>query len=423
MKEKDGGKWLDSAARPRPYRLAVITPHVIQYQAPLYRALAARPEISLHVYFCSRWGIEQYRDPGFGKNFSWDRPLLEGYPHSFLRNVGWRSGPSTFFSLVNPAALGIVLSRRHDAVLVNGWSLATNWIAWAGSWLSGKPLLMRGESNGLQEPAGLKGSVKRAAVKTFLARSKGLLAIGARNAEFYRSCGVSSKRIFLTPYAVDNSFFLGQALHHTGQKVALRKSVGIPSDLPVILFSGKFQEKKRPLDLLRAFRIVREQTPAALVFVGDGALRAELERFIEENQLKNVYLMGFRNQTEIAQFYALSDIFVLPSDFEPWGLVVNEAMCFGLPIVASDQVGAAADLVQEGVNGYIFPVGDVDALAQRLVRLIQDTTLRQHMGEASERAISEWGLEHTVQGILAALQHVAGRQKVQVNETVGSSSH
>jgi glycosyltransferase involved in cell wall biosynthesis len=265
--------------------------------------------------------------------------------------------------------------------------------------------------------------VKRAVVKAFLARAKGLLTIGTQNAAFYRSYGAPDEPMFLTPYAVDNSFFMDCALQYAGQKSSLRQSLGLPVDKPIILFSGKFQAKKRPLDLLHTFKIVREQAPAALVFVGDGALRAEMERLIAEIPLEDVYLMGFRNQTEITQFYALSDILVLPSDYEPWGLVVNEAMCFGLPVVASDQVGAAADLVREGVNGCLFPVGDITTLAQRLLTLVQDAALRTKMGEASRRIICEWGLEQDVEGILQALRSIIGSRRAQVQEVTTPASH
>ena len=397
--------------RSRPYKLAVVASHPIQYQAPLFRALAGRPEIDLHVYFCSRWGMEQYRDPGFGETFAWDIPLLEGYSYTFLRNLGFRSGPSSLLSVFNPGMLRALLSNSFHAVLIFGWALSTYWMTWAGGSLQGLPILLRGESNGLTEPAGVKGSLKRAVLKLFLSRIAGFLAIGTNNAAFYKSYGVPSERIFWTPYAVDNAFFTEYARHYAGQKEGLRQREGLPSNAPVILFSGKFQEKKRPLDLLQAFALLQRRVPATLVFAGDGPQRAEMERFVAEARLPNVYIVGFRNQRELPIYYALADVLVLPSRFEPWGLVVNEAMCFGLPIVASDKVGAAADLVKPGGNGFVFPAGNVDALAERLATILQDQGLRRRMGRASYEAISRWGIEQDVEGVLQALEAVTGRRE------------
>ncbi len=367
--------------------------------------LAASPEIELQVFFCSRWGAEEYRDAGFGKTFSWDTPLLDGYSYRFLSNWGYRSGFSTFFSVANPGA-GKVAFKGFDAVLINGWSLMTNWLVWMACTLSGTPLLVRGESNGLRERKGVKGLLKRAGVSVFLRRAAACLSIGSSNAAFYRSYGVDQKRIFSTPYAVDNRFFMEQARKYEGQKQAIRVKEGLPTDKPLIMFCGKFQPKKRPLDLLEAFARVQHDTPAALVFVGDGELRPDMEAYVKQAKLTDVHLVGFRNQGEIGPYYATADVLVLPSDFEPWGLVINEAMCFGLPIVASDQVGAAADLVRHGENGYVFPVGATNALAEHLTTLVSDASLRARMGCASQQMISTWGLEQDVQGVLEALDCV-----------------
>lgn len=178
----------------------------------------------------------------------------------------------------------------------------------------------------------------------------------------------------------------------------------------MVLFSGKFREVKCPLDLLRAFSELSDQVRTALVFVGDGPLRHDMEKFVQEQDLGHIYFMGFRNQMELPKFYAMADVFVLPSGFEPWGLVVNEAMCFGLPVIVSDQVGAGADLVREGENGYVYPVGDIDRLAAILERLLQDAGLRKQMGQRSAEIISSWNYDACVKGILKAMDSVTRRR-------------
>lgn len=391
------------------YRLAILTSHPIQYQVPLFRALASVPEIDLHVFFCCRWGAEWCRDPGFGISFSWDIPLLDGYQYTFLRNVSLRPGPSHFLGVINSGIVTAILRGGFDAVWVNGWAHATNWIAWAGAAASRVPILLRGESDGLAEPNGLKGIVKRVVLKLFFSQVAGFLAIGANNTNFYKSYGVPEKRIFWTPYAVDNNFFMEQASKLKGHKRALREKEGLPPDLPVILYCGKLQEKKRPLDLLEAFAVLNGRPSSSLVLVGDGPLRPRMERFVTERRLTNVTFLGFRNQQELPVCYGMADVLVLPSSFEPWGLVVNEAMCFGLPVITSDRVGAAADLVREGVNGFTNPVGNVLALVQCLRKILVDERGRQEMGCQSRKIISRWGINEDVEGLVKALHSVAKR--------------
>lgn len=391
-------------------RLAVLASHPIQYQAPLFRALAARPEIDLHVYFCCRWGAESYSDPGFGVRFSWDLPLLDGYRHTFLTNLSPFSGPSRFLGLLNPGILGTVLHGKCDALWIHGWALASNWLAWAGAAARRLPILLRGETSGLAEPTGLKGRVKRGVLKTFFSQVAGFLAIGTNNANFYRSYGVPEDRIFWTPYGVDNAFFTQHAQMLAGEKRSLREREGLPPNLPVILFCGKFQERKRPLDLLKAFAPLDGESAGSLIFVGDGPLRPEMERFIADQRLNNVYILGFRNQTELPICYAMADVLVLPSGHEPWGLVLNEAMCFGLPVIASDRVGAAADLVQEEVNGFRYRVGDIVALRDCIRKVLSDAGVREAMGCQSQVIVDRWGVKEGVEGVVKALRSVVHKR-------------
>jgi glycosyltransferase involved in cell wall biosynthesis len=389
----------------RPYKLAVLASHVIQYQAPFFRYLAASGEIEPTVFFCLDWGAQAYHDKQFGRTVRWDVPLLEGYRFEHLPNWSPRPGVE-FWGQINPGIASRLRAGAFDAVLVFGWAHATNWIAMSAAFFSGLPVLMSGESYLLLPQTGRKRLAKRLLFGALFPRIKAFMAIGRHNADFYRAYGVPQRKIFPLPYAVNNDFFFSQAREHSSRRLESRRELGLPPDMPVILSVCKLMDKKRPLDLLAAYERVSKRRPAALVFVGNGDMERELALYAERKGLSGVRFVGFQNQTELGRFYSLADVFVLPSSYETWGLVVNEAMCFGLPVVASDRVGATGDLVRDGVNGFVFPVGDVGALSEKLEALLSDEGRRRAMGEASLRIIRDWSYREGAQGLRACLEEI-----------------
>jgi len=390
----------------RRYRLAILASHPIQYQAPLFRALAAHPELDVTVFFCSDWGLKPYHDGGFGRQVKWDVPLTDGYAHEFLSNISLKPNPSNFAGLINPGIIKRLKRGKFHAVMIHGWSRVTFLLAMSASTLFKIPVLMRGESNLLRNLSPRKAAIKRFLLSRLFKRTAGFLAIGRYNTEFYQYYGVQSERIFHVPYAIDNDYFSLRAAELLPQKAALKKQLGIAAELPAILFSGKLMDVKRPMDLLLAHETVVKTRKAALVYLGDGELRASLEAYVKEKNLPDVHFVGFHNQTELPKFFAAADIFVLPSMSETWGLVINEALCFGLPVIVSDRVGATGDLVRDSVNGFIYEAANPAVLAEKLETLLSDENLRRRMGEASKSLIANWSLQEDVQGILSCLKQV-----------------
>jgi glycosyltransferase involved in cell wall biosynthesis len=301
---------------------------------------------------------------------------------------------------------------EFDALWIHGWARFTNWLAMFTAFASGIPVLLRGETNLLPSLPGWKRVLKRIILQRLFRRVSAFLAIGRYNKEFYEAYAVPKDRIFLAPYAVDNEFFLTRSKELVPKKSELKRALSIPDNLTVILFVGKLTQAKRPMDLLMAYETLSKHTEATLLYVGDGPLRSALESYVKIAGLKNVYFVGFKNQTELPSFYALADIFVLPSSLEPWGLVVNEVMIAGKPIIVSDHVGCGPDLVQDSVNGFIVPVGDIAALAERLRLLVSNPYLATQMGEASRERIARWGFRQDVAGLLEALECVVGQRSV-----------
>lgn len=384
-----------------PMRIGIVASHPVQYHAAFYRELAQRSNIEIEVMYCCRWGHDTYRDPGFGVEFAWDLPLLEGYPSAFLRNLSLRAGPGRFLGCINTGVLTPILRRRFDALLLTNWATASVWLAWSAAQVAGTPVLLRAEGNSVPAAAGVGGRARRSAVRLFLNGVSAFLAIGTCNWRYWDAYGVPRDLVFHSPYAVENGRF--SCLQSCG-KTALRSRLGLDPLRPVILFSGKLIGKKRPDDLLAAYRRIAATQPCSLVFVGDGALRNELEAACKQGDVGDVRFLGFKNQTEIPPIYAMADVLVLPSSFEPWGLVVNEAMASGLAVVASDRVGAAADLVRHGVNGFTYPAGDVGALADLLLQLVRSPGMMASMGKASRDIIGPWSMEAAADGVVEALQ-------------------
>lgn len=382
----------------RTIRLAALFSHPIQYFVPAFRELATREEIDLTVYYCSQQGIVEATDTGFGTDFAWDVPLLEGYEHRFLDNHSPFSRGSVFFDNINPGVVSVLRRADFDVIYVNGYTSLTNWFAFIGSELFNVPILFRGASTLDNPPAPVFRQFKRTVLRTLFSRIEAFAAVGTRNREYFRGFGVPPEAIVLVPNSVDNEFF-----QHAGSKLPpkqqLQAELGIGPG-PVTLFVGKLVRHKRPESLLRAFDRATDTNEGSLVFVGDGEKRSDLERTVAQlGRSDNVHFTGFVNQSELPKYYKAADVFVLPSSRETWGLVINEAMNFSLPVVATDAVGAVPDLVDED-NGRVVATDDVDALAEVLKTLLDSEQLRERLGEESSRRIESWGIEETADGIV-----------------------
>ena len=386
----------DSAA---PFRLAHVVSHPIQYQAPLLRRLAQEPGLLLKAFFLTDAGAQPFHDPGFNRVVKWDVPLLDGYDHQFIAR-----GLPLPLKFNQPARCSwrrAFATGGFDAVWVNGYAHGPLLRAIAAAKWLGMKVLVRGESHdGLRRT---EPRWRRAAQRALFRQVDAFLAIGSANRDFYVARGVAPQRVHLAPYSVDNEYFRQRIDAAASRRATLLSELQLSPSLPVVLFASKLQPRKRCGDLLGAYEAIREDTPAQIVVVGDGSERGALMEYVREKRLDDVRFVGFKNQSELPAYYDLCDIFVLPSETEPWGLIVNEVMNAGKPVVISDAVGAARDLVPDGRSGCVFPVGDVAALAAHLRALISQPDLRRRMGAHARVLVSEWGIDATVAGIRSAL--------------------
>lgn len=389
-------------------KLAVLMSHAIQYQVPLLRKIAARKGVDMTALFCWDYGIGKTFDKEFGREVQWDIPLLKGYSHKFLRNYSPRPS-SDFWGQLNFGVVHELATGHYDAILLFGWNSFANWLVFLTAALFRTRIILHSESPLKQEllKSRWKLFFKKILFAFLFRRVSAFLYIGEENRKFYLHYGVPEQKLFFAPYAVENDRYLIAAKEFSPERDALREKMGI-TDKVVILFTGKLIPKKRPMDLLRAYERASVDPGfrgrIALLFVGDGALRGELEAYVKEHVIKNVHFAGFQNQTELPGYYTVADMFVLPSGIgETWGLVVNEAMCFGLPVVVSDMVGCGADLVHPGKNGFIFPLGDINGLAECIREVAESKERRTSFGRASSDIIRGYTQEKDVEAIVSAL--------------------
>ena len=403
------------AGASRRVRLAYLVSHPIQYQAPLLRRIAQEQDIDLTVLFGSDFSVRGYKDEGFGVGVKWDVPLLDGYKHVFLPKLR----DTQTVSVASPLNYGIVgeLQGRggepaFDALWVHGYATVNAMHGMIAAKALGIPVLLRAES-WLRDRgrSGLKLGLKRVFFAALGKLVDGVLPIGTLNAEYWWHYFGDDVPQYLMPYAVDNRYFAERAQEARAQRAALQVELGLDPSRPVILFCSKLQERKHCDQLIAAYaRLERTESGEPLpylVIVGDGEERAALERQAAATGVGSIRFCGFRNQSELPRFFDLAAVFVLPSRHEPWGLIVNEVMNARRTAIVSDDVGCAPDLIVDGVNGCIYPVGDVDALVNALRRVLDTPGVAEAMGERAFERIESWSFEQDIQGLRAALARVA----------------
>ena len=426
--------------------LAYLVSHPIQYQAPLLRRIAREPGIDLTVLFGSDFSVRGYKDEGFGVEVAWDTPLLEGYKSEFLKS--WRdTGTVSFLSPISRGIYGRMSELRPDALWIHGYASLNALQGILAANALGIPVLLRAEIwLGDRPRSPLKLAAKSLLLRSLSRALDAVLPIGTLNAAYWQHYFPAVPQ-FPMPYAVDNDWFAARAA--AADPTALRDELNLDPDRPVILFASKLQPRKHADHLLAAFRsLINPGAPGLdsetwvrvsgdihqlpyLVLAGDGEERAHLERQAADLGITDhVRFAGFRNQSELPAFFRLATVFVLPSRHEPWGLIVNEAMASGCPVIVSSDVGCHPDLIpantalggpfiartlsdERGTTtappGIVYPVGDIPALTAALRRVLATPETAAQMSAAARARISTWSFEQDVAGLRAALADTTGK--------------
>ena len=376
----------------RVTRLAILTSHPIQYNAPSFGMLARDPELEVRVYY--EWeGPGLTLDREFGRRVAWDTPLLAGYNHVFVPNVSSDPGSHRFRGIDNPSVVKEVSGWKPDVLLIYGWAFVSHVRVLRA--LHGKvPILFRGDSTLVDERGSARTMARRSLLRWIYRHIDVALYTGTLNHAYYRAHGVAEDRLVWAPHAVDVERFSSAAAAGELEARAWRRRLGIADEDTVFLFSGKLVPRKDPATLLDAFIDVRSSRPtvgAHLVFVGDGRLSNSLKARAAGRS--DVHFLGFQNQTIMPTVYRMGDVLVLPSVYgETWGLAVNEAMACARPAIVSDRVGCGADLVRSGRTGLLFESGSSRSLGTAMSALLGERGKTAAMGREALAMIDSWSI-------------------------------
>jgi glycosyltransferase involved in cell wall biosynthesis len=391
-------------------KIAAFVSHPIQYFTPLWQQLTRAPGVELKVFYYSRHGVEQSFDPGFAKTMAWDVDLLAGHASEFLPRQWPTRDPLDYSATALNDRLFSTLRESWDAVWLTGYGHVNNWLIMGGCKALGLPLLLYADSNlsADRDKAPWKRTVKRAVLTPFFSNVTAFLAPGDQTRNYFLEYGAQPESIFISPFVVDVASFREAAdqLGAEGRE-SLRKRFDIPAGNRVVAFGGKLVSWKRPVDVVAAVNRLDHKDVTAL-FIGDGPLRDEIAR----SNPDIVRITGFLNRSEIASALSLADIVVLPSEFEPFGIMVSEAQALGIPCIVSDRCGCYGPdtVLQDRYSGFVYPCGEIATLSDYIGRLLDDPNLYNRMSAAARKQGDLQSAQHAVAGFLAAARYAIERR-------------
>ncbi len=375
----------------------IVTEIIAPYRIPVFNALAQRPELELHVIFLSE------NDPSLRQ---W-RVYKDEIKFQYHVLPSWRQRFGRYNILINRGVLSASNQIRPDVVLCGGYNYLASWeVAY---WAKARrvPLLLWSESTPLDQRRGHR--LVEFLKTRFLRLCRAFVVPGKSSLEYLKDLGIPDHRIFTAPNAVDTRLFSSSAEEARRNQLQVRSRRSLP--LRYFLYVGRLVKAKGVFELVEAYAQMDPELRAqvSLVFVGDGADRSELMERASRIAPGAIQFPGFVHREGLPEFYALAEALIFPTHSDPWGLVVNEAMACGLPIIVTNVAGCVADLVQDGWNGFVVPPQDPPRLSARMVSLAQDSALRAQMASRSRERIEAYSPAAWADGLVKAVESVCKR--------------
>ena len=383
-------------------RVVIITELIAPYRIPVFNALACCPGVDLHVIFLAETDLTQRHWLVYKDEIRFSYEVLPS----------WRRKVGQLNLLLNRGVRAALRRAAPDVIVCGGYNYVASWNALRWAQLNGAHFFLWVESTAkdLRKNHRWVESLK----ERFLSACDGFVVPGKSSRDYLLSYGVPDERIFTAPNAVDTEFFSTCSEMVRKSAAESRKRLGLPARF--FLFVGRLLVVKGVFDLLDAYEALtpKLRREIGLVFVGTGPAEAELRRRAVSITPGSIVIAGFVQREQLPAFYALANVFVFPTHSDPWGLVVNEAMACGLPVICSSAAGCGADLVKHGWTGRIVGAGDVDELASTMNELTRDAEQRSRMGQRGQKRILQYSPEAwaaaVARAIYSAESHKSSRQ-------------
>jgi len=364
-------------------RIAYVLSHPIQYQSPLLKKLSTSSKFDLHTFYISDHSVKNFYDEEFGKKIKWNLNILEGHKFTFLKNFFNKNKISFFSPIVIDKKIFSIL-KKYDYIWFHGYAHHVQLILILLCIIFKKKYFLRIESNLISTK---KSFIKNLFIKIIVRRAFKLLYIGTLNKEYYIEYGATNDQLVFVPYTVDNEYFISYKKRFKDSQI--KKLLKLKDDIPIVLFSGKLIDRKQPKRLLEECLKIMRNVNFYLLFLGEGYLKKSMVEFLKNNKYKNnIRFLGFVNIDKISSFYSISDIFILPSMHETFGLVINEAMIHENAIISSKLVGSHSDFIKNNFNGFTF--NNFDELRLKLRDLLKNRKKINSYKKNSFQIIKYW---------------------------------
>ena len=384
----------------RRYKVAIITNIPSPYRIPLFEKIAEHTSVDLCVYFTAisegnrEWSVE------LSDRFNYK--ILPGFTLKYL-------GKDIFSYHINLSIIQELIRNDYDVLIASGYASFATQISFFLCKMRKVPFILWSGGT-INEPSLLR-KMSLPLAKLIVRNSDAFIAYGTRSKEYLMYLGAPPEKIFSAYNTVDTDFFMQRCSEFRAAKDDLKDKMGIKNKI-VVLYVGQLIERKDIKTLINAYSKLKTELDAALLIVGDGAQKNELKNLCIENKISNVFFAGFKQKEELSQYYAISDLFVLPSTQEVWGLVLNEAMACGLPVITTDKVGASVDLIKDGVNGYVVESRNTEQLYYAIKKVLLDPEVKSRMGKASKEIIENgFTINDAANGFIEAVNYVMNRYR------------
>lgn len=370
-----------------------VTTHPIQYQTPIFKKLYKLNKSFLVLFDKKIKKHTEINDHEFKKKIKWGNKLVVNYKYEIFRKKD-----SFILDLYN--AYKLLKIKKIEYLILSGW----NNIFYKSIFILAKILkikiVLRCENN-LYETSYIKKKIKILSLTIIFKLFYKFISIGKKNHKMYRDCGIPNNKIIKSNYSIDNDFFSRKKL--LNRKVLNLKKKYNTQNKKVFIFVGKFIKRKGIKVLLDSIAYLNNfpkiKKKIVFLLVGQGSELTKIKEFIQLQKMNNVSLINFKNQHDLKYYYKISNFLVLPSYYETWGLVVNEAMAMEKPAIVSKSCGCADDLVLNGKNGFIFKKGNSKELSKIIIKILQSKKIESNLKKQVRKNIKLFTIDKNVRDL------------------------